>query len=56
MCHQPEGASRLGNFYEAVSANGMRLVHFWVCNDCAIPLGPDQGGVARDLPGERKNI
>jgi hypothetical protein len=45
MCHRAESSEVLGNFYDAVSGNGMRLQHFWVCNDCAIPLGPDQGGV-----------
>ena len=45
MCHKAEGSDRYGTFYDAVSESGMRLLHFWVCNDCAIPLGPGQGGV-----------
>jgi hypothetical protein len=49
MCKQPEGPDRLGNFYDAVSENGMRLVHFWVCNPCAIPLGVGQGPIDPEL-------
>ena len=30
-------------FYDAVGDSGMRLVHFYVCNPCAVPLGPKQG-------------
>ena len=46
ICKQPESRERLGNYYNAVSASGMRLQHFWVCNPCAIPLGPKQGASA----------
>lgn len=52
MCKQPEGPDRLGNFYDAVSENGMRLVHFWVCNPCAIPLGVGQGPIDPELGQE----
>ena len=50
MCHRPEGPDRFGDFYDAISDTGMRLVHFWVCTDCAIALGPDQGGVVSQYP------
>ncbi len=56
MCHKPEGAGCFGNYYDAISANGMRLLHFWVCNDCAIPLGPGQGGVVADPEQQPKKI
>lgn len=52
MCHRQETPERFGDFYDAISASGMRLVHFWVCAECAISLGPDQGGVVADLAGE----
>ncbi|MNT99070.1 hypothetical protein D3C72_2418230 [compost metagenome] len=52
MCHLPESPERLGNFYDAVSENGMRLVHFWVCNPCAIPFGVGQGAIDPDLANE----
>lgn len=43
MCKRPEGPMRMGAFYDGLGENGMRLVHFWVCNECALPLGPRQG-------------
>jgi hypothetical protein len=52
MCKQPEGPERFGNFYDAVSENGMRLIHFWVCNPCAIPLGVGQGPIDPDFGKE----
>lgn len=55
MCHREETADRLGNFYDAVSENGMRLQHFWICNECAIPLGPGQGAIDPNL-GRQKNF
>ena len=32
-----------GHYYDAVGDSGMRLTHFWVCNPCAVKLGPGQG-------------
>lgn len=52
MCHRQETPERFGDFYDAISESGMRLVHFWVCAQCAIDLGPDQGGVVNDRPGQ----
>lgn len=49
ICHRQESPERSGEFFDAISRSGMRLVHFWVCAECAIRLGPDQGGVASDL-------
>ena len=49
MCKEPESPERMGNFYDAVSQNGMRLVHFWVCNPCAIPLGIGQGEIDPEM-------
>lgn len=46
ICKRPESADRFGDYFEAVAENGMRLVHFWVCHECAIPLGPGQGPIA----------
>lgn len=43
MCKRPETPTHMGAFYDALGSNGMRLLHFWVCNECAIPLGPRQG-------------
>ena len=54
MCHRPETAERFGDFYDAISETGMRLVHFWVCAECAIALGPDQGGVVPDIAGQQE--
>lgn len=52
MCKQPEGPDRLGNFFNAISKSGMRLINFWVCNPCAIPLGVGQGPIDPDLEQE----
>ena len=42
-CGQPEDEeSRRGAEYEARSDRGT-AVRFWMCNRCAIPLGPAQG-------------
>ncbi len=42
-CGQPEDEeSRRGADYEARSEKGAQ-VRFWMCNRCAIPLGPPQG-------------
>lgn len=49
MCKQPESDERFGNFYDAISENGMRMQHFWVCNPCAIPWGVGQGPIDPDL-------
>jgi len=42
VCKAPGGSKRPGSFYEAVGDNGMRLVNIWVCDACAVPLGPPQ--------------
>ena len=49
MCKQPESPERMGNFYNATSENGMRLIHFWVCNECANPLGIGQGEIDPEM-------
>lgn len=51
MCHAPEGPDRRGDFYDAVSEHGMRMVHFWVCDPCAIPWGVGQGPLDPELGG-----
>jgi hypothetical protein len=41
-CKQDEAPARKGAKYFSDGANGVR-VKFWLCNDCAIPLGIPQG-------------
>lgn len=42
-CTVCKATGRQGHYYDAVGDSGMRLVHFFVCNPCAVVLGPQQG-------------
>ena len=42
-CKKPESPQLQGSTYEGKGHNGM-LVKFWLCNPCAIPLGPSGQG------------
>ena len=43
-CAGVESAQRVGAFFDLQSPEGEAL-RVWLCNDCAIPLGPPQGPV-----------
>lgn len=43
-CAGTEAPTRRGAVYELRSDRGETLTA-WICNDCAIPLGPPQGPV-----------
>lgn len=53
ICKEPAGPDLDGNYYQAQSENGMRMLHFWVCNPCAIPYGVGQGEIDPDLEFEQ---
>lgn len=53
MCKRPESPERMGEFYDALSETGMRMVHFWVCNPCAVPFGIGQGPIDPELGRSR---
>jgi hypothetical protein len=42
-CKKSKSPTLMGSTYEGLGENGMR-VRFWVCNPCAIPLGPGGQG------------
>jgi hypothetical protein len=42
-CKKPESAQLMGSTYQGQGENGMR-VKFWLCNPCAVPLGPSGQG------------
>ena len=48
-CKQPESPQRMGSRFDAKGQNGM-LIQLWLCNKCAIPLGPSQGPIDMDDP------
>lgn len=56
-CKREKSPQLFGAWYDARGANGM-LLRFWMCNPCAIPLGPTQGpidmeGVGQPAPGRK---
>ncbi len=48
-CKRPESPAVLGAKFHAKGENGM-IISFWMCDRCAIPLGPDQGPITLDDP------
>jgi hypothetical protein len=53
-CKTEEGPTRKGAQYEAKANTGF-TVKFWLCNKCAIPLGPPQGPIDLDPPGGQQD-
>ncbi len=56
-CKREKTPQLFGAWYDAKGTNGM-LLRFWMCNPCAIPLGPTQGpidmeGVGQPAPGHK---
>lgn len=49
LCKKEEAPDVPGATYTATGSNGM-LVTFWLCDGCAIPLGPPQGDIDLDDP------
>ncbi|MCP3101857.1 hypothetical protein LZ198_23550 [Myxococcus sp. K15C18031901] len=48
-CKKPEGGDVVGSIYVSTGDNGM-IVRFWMCDECALPLGPGQGPIDMDEP------
>ena len=51
-CHELEGPDRQGATFTSNGDNGM-VITFWMCNPCAVPLGPGQGPIDMDDPTTR---
>lgn len=49
VCKKEEAPDLPGATYHATGENGMILT-FWMCDGCAIPLGPGQGPLDIDDP------
>jgi hypothetical protein len=49
LCKKEEAPDVPGATYSATGENGM-LLSFWMCDQCAIPLGPGQGPIDIDDP------
>jgi len=52
VCKRPRGPSSPGDYYNAVGSKGMVLPHLWICNTCALSLGPKQGLIEPFQPPE----
>lgn len=48
-CKKTEGGEVVGSTYVSTGDNGM-IVRFWMCDECALPLGPGQGPIDMDDP------
>ncbi|MBI3184436.1 MAG: hypothetical protein HYZ28_20060 [Myxococcales bacterium] len=51
-CKRVEGPAVPGATFTSNGANGM-VISFWMCNQCAIPLGPSQGKIDMEDPTSR---
>lgn len=49
LCKKEEAPDVPGATYAATGENGM-ILSFWLCDQCAIPLGPGQGPLDIDDP------
>lgn len=52
VCDEKEAEGKKGSRFHAEGENGMQLF-FWMCNDCAIKNGPDQGPIDLEDPSTR---
>ena len=52
-CKRTEGEEELrGSLFTSNGENGM-IITFWMCESCAVPLGPQQGAIDIDDPTTR---
>ena len=51
-CKRTEGPNVPGASFTSSGDNGM-IISFWMCESCAIPLGPQQGDIDLDDPTTR---
>ena len=51
-CKKPESKDLSGAQFTSNGDNGM-IITFWMCESCAIPLGPQQGAIDMDDPTTR---
>lgn len=49
LCKKEEAPDLPGATYTSNGDNGM-IISFWMCDRCAIPLGPGQGPIDVDDP------
>ncbi len=49
LCKKEEAPDLAGATYTSTGDNGM-IISFWMCDACAIPLGPQQGDIDLDDP------
>lgn len=41
-----------GTFYTCKGETSGNIIQFWMCNPCAIPLGPSQGPIPKTDKGK----
>ena len=51
-CEREESPEVSGATFNATGTNGM-VLRFWMCTDCALKLGPDQGPITLEDPSTR---
>ncbi len=51
-CKKAESPDLHGSMFTSNGENGM-IITFWMCESCAIPLGPAQGAIDIDDPTTR---
>ncbi len=51
-CKTSEGPATPGATFTSNGDNGM-IVTFWLCDPCALPLGPGQGPITLEDPSTR---
>lgn len=51
-CGREESPQVKGTQFNATGKNGM-VLQFWMCLDCAVKLGPDQGPITLEDPSTR---
>jgi hypothetical protein len=51
-CKRTEGPTVSGGTFTSAGDNAMSIT-FWMCESCAIPLGPSQGPIDLDDPTTR---
>lgn len=55
LCAKPKSDQRPGATYE-LQSDRLEKLTAWICNDCAIPLGPPQGPVVPYRKGMKTKL
>jgi hypothetical protein len=45
-----------GTLYTCTGETSGTIIQFWMCNPCAIPLGPGQGPILKIDPNQKTRI